>query len=116
MRKEKLFVYGTLKRGQPLHHLLKGARFWGEAEVRGFRLYDLGPYPALRPGNPQERVQGELYEIPASLLKTLDRVEDEYERVKTQVFTEKETVEAWVYLYREPLPAEKLLPQGRWPI
>ena len=40
-----LFVYGTLRRGQPNHDRLRGARWLGQASLEGACLYDLGPFP-----------------------------------------------------------------------
>lgn len=72
-----VFVYGTLKRGECR------ARCWprrplavASAVIRG-RLHDLGPYPALVPGD--DRVRGELWRFhPADMDETL-RVLDEVE-------------------------------------
>ena len=41
-RSERLFVYGTLKRGQPNHHLLQFCPYQGEAVMPGLLLYDRG--------------------------------------------------------------------------
>ena len=114
MDREILFVYGTLKRGQPLHYLLEKAVFLGEGWVKGFLLFDLGDYPAVRPGNSSRKVYGELYAIPPDLLKILDQVEDEYYRQKIPVFTSQGVVKAWIYIYKENLPLKLLLPKGRW--
>jgi gamma-glutamylcyclotransferase (GGCT)/AIG2-like uncharacterized protein YtfP len=72
-----VFVYGTLKRGECR------ARFWPRdpialepAVIRG-RLYDLGPYPALAPGD--DAIRGELWRFApddmAETLRVLDEVE-----------------------------------------
>lgn len=73
-----LFVYGTLKRGQPNSPLL--ARYPHAVEpawTRGL-LYDLGAYPALVVG--EGTVRGELVRPAARdlarLLALLDRLED----------------------------------------
>ena len=61
------FVYGTLKSDGPpsARALLRPAKLVGRASVRG-TLYHLGPYPGLvREGPDDERVFGELYELPA---------------------------------------------------
>ena len=113
---ERLFVYGTLKRGEPLHHLLEGARFLGEGRVKGYALYDLGDYPAARPAGPQEAVLGEVYEIEPERLTVLDEVEDEYRRLRVQVELEDgASLSAWMYVYHTPLPETLRLPGGRWP-
>jgi gamma-glutamylcyclotransferase (GGCT)/AIG2-like uncharacterized protein YtfP len=72
----RLFVYGSLMRGEPAHGLLARARFVAEASTApGFDLVDLGEYPGLlRAGS--GRVHGEVYVVPDDLVPELDRYED----------------------------------------
>jgi gamma-glutamylcyclotransferase (GGCT)/AIG2-like uncharacterized protein YtfP len=75
-----MFVYGTLRRGFPLHpHLQRlGARFRAEATVAA-ALFDLGRYPGARPARGKGQwLHGELFQLrkPAHDLRVLDRVED----------------------------------------
>lgn len=71
-----VFVYGTLLVGERNHRLLKGTQLLSdEARTQpGFRLYDLGPYPALVRGGDQA-VVGEVYEVDQPTLAALDRLE-----------------------------------------
>ena len=84
----KLFVYGTLRRGQSAHALLKGAPLLGEARTEPrFTLVDMGGYPALIEGG-DTAVLGEIYEISADLLTELDRYEEApqlYRRVAIRI-------------------------------
>ena len=77
---QRVFVYGTLKRGFPLHDIgLAGATFLG-----AYRTVE--PYPMLiagprfapmmldQPGR-GVRVSGELYEVPLDQLEKLDAIE-----------------------------------------
>ena len=93
----KVFVYGTLRRGQTAHHLLAGARFIGTAWTeRKYTLLDMGTYPALVSGG-ETAVLGEIYEIDAGALAELDRYEgapDLYQRVLTTIGAH----EVFVYL------------------
>ena len=68
-----IFVYGTLRYGHERHNVLENARFVGYGFIKGFKLYDLGPYPAIAKGN--GTVYGEVYEISPETLKNhrLDR-------------------------------------------
>ena len=110
----RLFVYGTLKRGQPLHGLLRGATLLGEGRVKGFALYDLGDYPAARPEE-GSCIWGEVYEVPEDLLPLLDEVEDEYRREEVLVeLSGGSLISAQMYVYRDPLPEDRRLPTGRW--
>ena len=60
----KLFVYGTLMRGQLANSLLQGSTFVGETETSPeFEMRDLGSFPAIYQGE-SSRVRGEVYEVP----------------------------------------------------
>lgn len=68
----RLFVYGTLRAGEPRHDLLGAARALGAASTgEGWRLEDLGTYPGLV-ASATGRVVGELYEVELSALGRLD--------------------------------------------
>lgn len=75
-----VFVFGTLKRGFPLHARgLGGAVFVGRARtVRGYPLVIAGPWfaPMMldEPGR-GHRVEGELFEVDAAVLDRLDKLE-----------------------------------------
>jgi len=72
----RLFVYGTLRHGEPGHALLRGAALLGKARTEPeFTLLDLGEYPAIVAGG-RTAVAGELYEVDDALLLELDRYED----------------------------------------
>ena len=71
----KLFVYGTLKKGQCREYLLEGSTFLGDVKTEPkYSLYDGGQYPMLKEGG-KTAVKGELWEIPTSLIPTLNRIE-----------------------------------------
>jgi gamma-glutamylaminecyclotransferase len=69
-----LFVYGTLLRGQSNHHYLENSKFLGEDAIANACLIDLGEYPMLIPGT--DRVEGEVYQIDAVTLASLDELEE----------------------------------------
>ena len=74
---EKVFVYGTLMKGERLHQFLDGSTFYGEGFVRA-SLFDTGlGYPAMAEASETmiNRTLGEVYEVSAKVLKLLDRVE-----------------------------------------
>ena len=66
-----VFVYGTLQQGEQREGAWpRTPRSRQRATVRGI-LFDLGPYPALLPGN--DLVEGEFWEIaPADMPATLE--------------------------------------------
>ena len=76
-----VFVYGTLMRGMANHRHLAGAPCLGTAELAGFALYDLGPFPmAIASGDRSHRLHGELYAVQPAQLQALDRFEGEIGR------------------------------------
>lgn len=67
-----LFVYGTLRQGEPQHGLLGSARLVAEVSTApAFALVDLGPYAALVRGG-STAVAGELYSIDLQTRRVLD--------------------------------------------
>lgn len=69
----RLFVYGTLRAGQVAHGMLAGAAFLGKRSAPGFKVLDLGDYPAIVPGDGE--VPGELYEVDEATLVKIDEYE-----------------------------------------
>ena len=125
---DHLFVYGTLQGGFSLHgHLRKGlARFLGKGRINA-RLFDLGKYPGAIPSrNPQETVEGELYELgdTASQLKRLDTIEEfDPENPQDSLFVRKLTTvrmntgrkcRAWVYFLPKAPKNGKHIPEGNY--
>jgi gamma-glutamylcyclotransferase (GGCT)/AIG2-like uncharacterized protein YtfP len=71
-----IFVYGTLRRGQPNHAQLQGARFVGRAHTeQRYEVVDVHGYPALLEDG-SVSVSGELYEVDDALLRRLDAFEE----------------------------------------
>jgi gamma-glutamylcyclotransferase (GGCT)/AIG2-like uncharacterized protein YtfP len=80
---DRLFVYGSLKRGARHHDELRGARFLGEAcTAPGYELEPVGEYLALvQVPDATGSVNGELFEVDAGILSQLDEFEgDGYDR------------------------------------
>ena len=71
-----LFVYGTLKRGFGLNHVLKHSEFLGTAVTEPmFKLYDNGSYPYLQECPGGYEVTGEVYRVNEDVLRTCDQIE-----------------------------------------
>jgi len=68
----KLFVYGTLLRGESNADKLMGSRYLGLA-LMGGKLYDAGVFPYLTLGDGQ--VVGEVWEVDDTTLVQIDRLE-----------------------------------------
>lgn len=110
---ERVFVYGSLRRGQSNHGQLLAARDEGEGTLEGADLHDLGPFPMAVPGG--GRVQGEVFAVTRELLLALDRFEGVprlYRRHRRRL-TDGRRV--WVYLGQaHQVRHSPLLPDGRW--
>ena len=111
----QLFVYGSLRSGfrSPAYEYI--SRYFelvGDAKVKG-KLYDLGSYPAAKPGEENKFIIGELYRIKnesefAWAIGQLDDYEgvdvafDEvqlYYRRVTEVYINDKITHAWIYWY-----------------
>ena len=72
----RVFIYGTLLRGETAHRRMSGARFLGEARTQqGYALVELGWYPGLVPEG-ERSIAGELYAVGPRELAELDAYED----------------------------------------
>lgn len=83
-RQVRVFVYGTLMGGYPLHDSwMKDSTFVGESTILGYTLLDLGPYPALlKVVDPIDKtpitsfaVKGEVYLMPEKSFAALAAME-----------------------------------------
>jgi len=128
---DTLFVYGTLLRGEPRHHLIADHVIAAcPARCEG-ALVHMGGYPAAIPHDPALPpdvrcwVQGELLLIDNldSLLPTLDRVEGcaepgepdgLYRRVRREIDMGSVRREAWVYLLEDEVKRGPVIPSGSW--
>ena len=116
----RLFVYGTLRRGSSNEYALElavASRFVGHGRIRG-RLFRVTHYPALvAPANETDWVTGDLFEnIGEELLQRLDHYEGpEYTRVIVEVMLDDgQQLEAYLYFYQLPVEHLELIPSGDW--
>lgn len=120
---ELVFVYGTLQRGQHNHHLMRGARWIGNAvtaQAMVLRSYGPGTVPYLNDDQAIAHVEGELYGVSdPEQWAALDRLEGVnlggYRRELIWVVTEADGVRklhrTWTYLHG-PLEMP-IVPTGR---
>lgn len=117
----KLFVYGTLKKGGYNHHLLKDAKFLGEATIFG-KLYSMGSFPAMKEdGEQTSAVHGEVYEVDG--FTKLDRLEGHPHLYKR---TEFYPPEHWIvepitgmfctYVFQGSVEGRELIESGEWDV
>jgi len=76
--KQKLFVYGTLKRGHRLHGFLNGQKYLGEYHTApNFDILDYGEgiFPVVVLKKKGFKIKGELYEVDPTAWSLTDRLE-----------------------------------------
>jgi gamma-glutamylcyclotransferase (GGCT)/AIG2-like uncharacterized protein YtfP len=106
-----LFVYGTLKRGEPRHRYLSGQHYLAAARTRPlYRLYDLGDYPGLIEDSAGRSIEGDLWDVDVACLARLDQVEgcDEglYRRGSVDLATPHHEVSAVTYFYPKSIDGQ----------
>jgi gamma-glutamylaminecyclotransferase len=113
--KVRVFVYGSLRRGQGNHSIIGVATCVGEARtLRGFTLYDLGPFPALVHGG-MSAVVGEVYEVDEPLLARLDRLEGCPRLYQRQGITLEDGTLAYTYVMRlDQVRGRSKIASGNW--
>jgi gamma-glutamylcyclotransferase (GGCT)/AIG2-like uncharacterized protein YtfP len=127
MKKQFLFVYGTLRRkgGSRMHRLLaRHGELVGDATYQG-RLYRVSYYPGVVPSDDRaDVVHGEAYRLrnPHLVLPSLDRYEacgpgfrqpTLYVRLNQEIrLKDGQTLLAWIYVYNRPVNGLKRVPDG----
>ena len=109
----RLFVYGTLKKGFHNAFYLQEARFLGAFTTEPvYSMYSFGSYPAVSEfGN--TAIEGEVYDINDAQLAMTDRLEwypDFFQRVMIDTSFGK----AWMYVVSEQLCDDKVKIGGSW--
>ncbi len=116
MKKNLVFVYGTLMRGERANDFLCDAEFAGDAVLKDYAMYNLGSYPGII-AHAGEAVLGELYYVDDATLKHLDEYEGEgslYHRITVRVRTsDGEYADALAYLYAHQVNENRLV-RSRW--
>ena len=107
----KVFVYGSLLRGESNHRVLGGSKMVGIGLLPDAVMYDLGSYPAVVRG--EGCVVGEVYEVTTDVLRALDRLEGHphfYRRTEC-VLDDGEAVETYLFTRR---PGGGVVSGGSW--
>lgn len=99
-----VFVYGTLKKGFPNHHVMAGTLAGGPARTTGLHALYVARLPHLIRDEAASHVHGEVYQADDDALARLDAFEghpDWYRREKLAVTLANGTqLEAWAYFAR----------------
>ena len=125
MKKDYLFVYGTLMQGQhPMHDVLSThSQYIGRGWITA-QLYQIRDYPGVVVSDkPEDKVFGELYLLTnAAVLQPLDDYEEcsaafaephEYRREQVEVFISSAvSYTAWVYVYNHPVDSARRIRSG----
>lgn len=96
----KVFVYGTLMRGEANHGYLEDSECLGMATIRGYDMHNCGWYPAIIKGD--SLIIGELYNVLTSDIPSIDALEGEgtlYLKKVERVRINGNTAFALVYVY-----------------
>lgn len=113
----KVFVYGTLKRGQSNHSLLEDSKFLGEYSAKDMHIINTNNYPYAYEEEGLQAI-GELYEVNKKTMEALDTLEgypSHYYRKEVTVqpfrhiLDESKAEKAWIYYLREPRPYIEIL-------
>lgn len=105
---QRIFIYGTLKRGLSNSHYMTGQSYVGEARTKPvYRLMNLGDYPGMIPADCNGlSIRGEVWDVDAECRKRLDVLEGieegMYELVPAQLLTPFDDQSIMTYLYRWP--------------
>jgi gamma-glutamylcyclotransferase (GGCT)/AIG2-like uncharacterized protein YtfP len=124
-----LFVYGSLRQGfqhEAYAYISRYFTFTGDAKVKGM-LYDMGSYPAAKPGDDESFIVGELYAIKdeAEFEWAIAQIDDyeglnvevgetpQYRRDSTKALLADGTmVDAWVYWYNGSADGKPVIESG----
>lgn len=127
--KTNIFVYGTLRQSFGNHHLLNNARFVGHAKTESkYVMHASGHIPFVSQSQAISQIVGEVYEVDAQTLATLDRLEGcrvvseqplqldanswyTREEVSVRWVDGSETLSAWMY-FNEHETRHAIIPTG----
>lgn len=110
-----VFVYGTLKRGEFNHRLLRGATYMGDATVEGYSLTAGRGFPYAIPVV-DGRARGEAYRVDSTTMARLDGLEGfpyHYTRDYIEVSVDGPgPVRAWIYVANDDI--QKMVLREEW--
>jgi len=123
----RLFVYGTLLDSSNSYgaYLQQHCALLQAGKLRG-KLYDIGEYPgAITDENNDQYVYGSIYQMdePEKILAFIDDYEgfgpnqeqpNLFVRKLTNIETNTETIECWVYLYNLPVNGLLWIESGKY--
>lgn len=109
----RVFVYGSLKRGQRNNYFLRDADFVGlHVTERSYSMYEFDDYPAVCLRG-RHAIEGEVYRVSDREFRMLDDLEwypHFYQRIEIPTAWG----DAWMYIVRAELCHDKKLITGVW--
>jgi gamma-glutamylcyclotransferase (GGCT)/AIG2-like uncharacterized protein YtfP len=98
--KKRIFVYGTLRKGNGLNPYLDNFKYIGEATLCGYDMYTNGYFPMIVKGS--GNVLGEVYEIEGGKndIRRLDDIESAYNRKKVEAIIDGAWIQVEAYIWR----------------
>ena len=111
----RVFVYGSLLRGEPNHPVIaRGVLVGAASTVPCYQLHDLGAFPGMI-ADGAHAVAGEVYEVDRATLAELDRLEGHprfYRR--TPIALADGTLAETYLLTRAQVEGRPVVPTGNW--
>jgi len=112
--KHRVFVYGTLKRGQRNYQFLRNADFVGKFVTEPvYSMYAFEDYPAVCLHG-RHAIHGEVYRVDDRQFQRLDELEwypEFYQRIEIPTHYG----DAWMYVVTRELCLGRKRITGRWP-
>lgn len=113
-------VYGSLREGLSHHELVADCKRIGLGWLTGFRMHNLGDFPAIVPTLDESgRIRVEWYEVSDQLLGELDSLFKfdksalpSSEHTRKRIFTP--YGKGWIYIYNQPLGNAPYMEAGDW--
>ncbi len=111
---QRVFVYGTLRKGGENHALLTGSENLGMAMTTGkYTMLDMGDYPAVIDQG-FHAIVGEVYMVSGEIIAKLDVLE-EYPDYYQRIIISTPYGDAWIYVLKN-MPDQQLpeVNSGDW--
>ncbi|AEF53168.1 gamma-glutamylcyclotransferase family protein [Marinomonas posidonica] len=113
-------VYGTLREGLSDHGLIANCKRIGLGWLTGFRMHNLGDFPAIVPTLDESgRIRVEWYQVGDELLAELDQLQGLDETTLSHSIHTRKRIftpygKGWIYIYNQTLGNAPYMEAGDW--